>query len=44
MLGQDRPEKKLANVNSMRRDFESSTDIDRQNQRLRHEIWTGRAR
>ena len=32
------------NVCSKRRDSESWTDIDRQNQRLRHEIWTGRAR
>ena len=29
---------------SKRRDSESSTDIDRQNQRLRHELWTGCAR
>ena len=29
---------------SKRRDSESSTDIDRQNQRLRHESWAGRAR
>ena len=40
MLGQDRPEKTPPNVNSKRRDSESSTDIDRQHQRLRHEIWT----
>ena len=32
------------NVCSKRRDSESWRDIDRQNQRLRHEIWTGRAR
>ena len=32
------------NVHSKRRDSESSADIDRQNQGLRHEIWTGRAR
>ena len=32
------------NVCSKRRNSESSTDIDGQNQRLRHEIWTGRAR
>ena len=32
------------NVNSKRRDSESSTDIGRQNQRLLHEIWTGRPR
>ena len=45
ILGQDRPEKNSAKyVNSKRRDSESSTDIDRQNQRPRHEIWTGRAR
>ena len=30
--------------NSNRRDSESSIDIDRQNQWLRYEIWTGRAR
>ena len=30
--------------NSKRRDSESSTDLNRQNQRLRHEICTGRAR
>ena len=39
MFGQDRPEKTPPNVNSKRRDSESSTDIDRQHQRLRHEIW-----
>ena len=32
------------NLNSKRRDSESSTDIDRQSQRLRNEIWTGRVR
>ena len=38
ILGQDRPEKTKPNVNLRRRDSESSTDVDRQNQRLRHEI------
>ena len=32
MLGQDRPEKTQPNVNSKRRDSESSADIDLQNQ------------
>ena len=37
--------RKLSQIfNSKRRDFESLTDVDRQNQRLRHEIWTARAR
>ena len=35
---QDRPGKTHPNVCSNRRDSESWTDIDRQNQRLRHEI------
>ena len=38
VLGQDRPEKTPPNVNLKRRDSESSADIDRQNQRLSHEI------
>ena len=39
MLGQDGPEKKLSQTfNLKRRDSESSTDIDRQNPQLRHEI------
>ena len=39
MLGQDRPEKNsIKCFNSKRRDSESSTDIDRQNLRLRHEL------
>ena len=38
MLGQDRPEKNSVKMfNSKRRDSESSTDIDPQNLRLRHE-------
>ena len=41
---QDRPEKNSAKCCSKRRDSESWTDIDRQNQQLRHEIWTVRAR
>ena len=45
ILGQDWPEKNRANIfNSRRRDSESSTDIDQQNQRLRHEFWTRCAR
>ena len=45
ILDEGRPEKNSAKCyNSKRRDSDSSTDIDRQNQRLRHEIWTGRAR
>ena len=40
MLGQDGPEKTPPNVNSKRRDYQSSTDIDGKEQRLRHEIWT----
>ena len=43
-LGQDRAETNSANVISKRRDSESLTDMGRENQRLRHEIWTGRAR
>ena len=39
MLGLDRPEKNSSQMfNSKRRDSESSTDIDRQKQRLRHEF------
>ena len=38
------PRKTQQNVCLTRRDSESWTDIDRQNQWLRHEIWTGCAR
>ena len=45
MLGQGLPENNSTKMyNSKRRDAESSTDIDRRNQRLRHEVWTARAR
>ena len=40
MLSQGRPEKPPPNFNLKRGDSKSSTDVDRQKQRMRHETWT----